>query len=1488
MSTDSRPASSPAGSKPSGMWQPPTLEEMQAMLPQYQFESLLGRGGMGAVYKAVQVSLDRAVAIKVLPGDLIDDVDAQFAERFKNEARTMAKMNHPAIVNVYDFGETQTGLLFIVMEFIDGTDVAKMIASQGKLPPDYALAITAHVCDALNYAHSHSIVHRDIKPANILINMEGAVKVADFGLAKQSDAGAGGLTKTNMAMGTPDFVAPEALMPGVPLDGRADLYAIGVMLYQMLTGEIPRGMWTMPSAKLGTDPRFDAIIGKAMQTDRESRYQTAASIRRDLDVIMTTPPAAAKKPAGQGSQQRSADAPARNASHSDAGGPIRKEAAPKPEARIPVKKSNTGFYLGMAATVAVLGAVVFLFSGGKKPAPEPDPAGKTKVAEEKPAPKPKTPKPAPTVPTPRVPLTAPAPTLTAKAVDVLPALVLGQDVVFGDWKMQPDGLAYLGRKGKVNSRVELPFNCSGSYLIEAEISTVPTPGDIVLHLPFAKESGAGQDDISFIVDHARGTRAGFAYFGGESLGGKKNPAWADMAAPLGQKNRLMVKVELKKLGRIALSAWLDGKPLVGWEGERSLSTGSAIVWRPNNPSHFAIGTTLDGTVFHRIRVEALDGEIKWLRDPATVAKVAPAPMPVTTPAPASPTAPDTVDTAPWADAIALLPLVDVGKDAVKNTWKRDGGDLVSGNKHQPALVELPVIPPEEYDLRLRFTKKIGNEHISLVLARVDRSFVWHGGDYVNTIFGFGNHQGAAGIKTANKTLKIVPSCFDADRAYTVQIAVRKTGVTAYLDGAKISELPADLAEMQVPVSLQLKTTGALGVASFKTSYAVHSVELREVTGKMTYLREQPAADLVAQRLTQIEQQFFAAYEKQAGAAHLAAVADLNTKFSAALDRSIATVSQAGKLDEALALRHEKTLIQTNGTVPEEDAADTSETLKALRKTYRTTMTTLIATRDKNAAPLHAAYDRALATYQEELTKAQKLDDALRVKAVRDHVAAQRDQGVGSSLRGSATSPQPGAADPGAKMAPLLGKSASAAVPTAPIAPPLSADKILPPPPKATPEEVRALCEWVLGKGGSVEVLDGGSRRDIGKPDDLPKGKITLLRFFIYELPMNEEGKKWLAVLGRVPELESMFFHKNPGTLPVEVLRGLTKVKSLSLKPTAVDDAAFAHLTGLKSLEQLAINMCKQFTGTGLGYINENLLEFDTDSKTISAEGLAYLPRFKKLRRLDLTASAVTDAMLAGLAALPDLEELEVTDTKLDGSFLAHLPSNSKLKHLVLSTTKNFKPENLVQLAKLKNLEHLTLPPVNPGPADMAALASLSKLSRLDFSSPTFTGESFAGAKGFNSLTLLDLGEAAITDAGWQAISTLSNLEELVFARSKKSKAPLTAAAFGTHLGQMRNLKYIAALNGGITDEWMPAIAQLKHLTNLSLQGAEITDAGLVHLSKLPLQYIRIDGPAITDAGLQTLKTFPNLTRVLLPRTSATLTDAAKEDLAKFLGARSGK
>jgi serine/threonine protein kinase len=389
-------------------WQPPTPEHLQEMLPAYEILGILGQGGMGAVYKGRQKSLDRIVAIKILPPEAGED-DMQFVERFKNEARTMAKMNHASIVHVYDFGETTDGQLYIVMEFIDGTDVAKMIQSQGKLPEDYALSITAHVCDALQYAHEHGVVHRDIKPANVLINMEGQVKVADFGLAKATDPSQMGLTKTNMAMGTPDFVSPEALMPGVPLDGRADLYAVGVMLYNMLTGMIPRGAFRMPSITLQTDARFDKIIGKAMEMDRELRYQTALDLRRDLDVILTTPaaktgmqtipaqqvaaqPSLPQKPMGKTPQQRSADAPSR------------KEPAAKP-APAPVRKSNTGMIYGIAAAVVVVAMAVFMFAGGGKQPSEVKP-----VAESKPETPKSDPKPAPTANT-----TAPV----SKSSDVL-------------------------------------------------------------------------------------------------------------------------------------------------------------------------------------------------------------------------------------------------------------------------------------------------------------------------------------------------------------------------------------------------------------------------------------------------------------------------------------------------------------------------------------------------------------------------------------------------------------------------------------------------------------------------------------------------------------------------------------------------------------------------------------------------------------------------------------------------------------------------------------------------------------------------------------------------------------------------------------------------------------------------------------------------------------------------------------------------------------
>jgi serine/threonine protein kinase len=317
------------------------------MVPQYEILCLLGRGGMGAVYQGRQISLDRLVAIKILSNDL-EEADANFAERFKNEARAMAKLTHPGIVSVYDFGETPSGLLYIVMEFVEGTDVQKMISTSRRLHTEHAMAITAHVCDALAYAHERGIIHRDIKPANIMVGYDGSVKVADFGLAKVSTGGQTvGLTQSGIAMGTLHFMAPEALMLGTAVDHRADIYAVGVMLYQMLTGKLPQGMFELPSIQVqGLDPRYDGIIAKALREDREVRYQSAKAMRQDLDAILTQPVVKLEPaPAGAVQQPAVAALPTQARPKRPTGQPYRPPQSPSAAAYSAPKKSSAGLWV---------------------------------------------------------------------------------------------------------------------------------------------------------------------------------------------------------------------------------------------------------------------------------------------------------------------------------------------------------------------------------------------------------------------------------------------------------------------------------------------------------------------------------------------------------------------------------------------------------------------------------------------------------------------------------------------------------------------------------------------------------------------------------------------------------------------------------------------------------------------------------------------------------------------------------------------------------------------------------------------------------------------------------------------------------------------------------------------------------------------------------------------------------------------------------------
>jgi hypothetical protein len=266
----------------------PYPEELQKLLQEnHLVESFLGQGGMGAVYQGLQLPLRRPVAIKILPRGL--GADYAFEERFKREAYAMAALTHSHIVQVYDCGNAGEQFLFISMEYVEGGDLSAALKA-GQVTPQMALNILPGICDGLQAAHERGILHRDIKPANIFLTADGRAKLADFGLAKRIDRSATMLTRSGLGgLGTPDYAAPEQYENLPDIDQRADVYSLGVMMYQLLTGHLPRGAWKAPSTCAGTDPRLDAVVLKAMEPEREDRYQHVADLKADILRIITHP-----------------------------------------------------------------------------------------------------------------------------------------------------------------------------------------------------------------------------------------------------------------------------------------------------------------------------------------------------------------------------------------------------------------------------------------------------------------------------------------------------------------------------------------------------------------------------------------------------------------------------------------------------------------------------------------------------------------------------------------------------------------------------------------------------------------------------------------------------------------------------------------------------------------------------------------------------------------------------------------------------------------------------------------------------------------------------------------------------------------------------------------------------------------------------------------------------------------------------------------------
>jgi len=303
---------------------------MAAAFPQLEILELIGQGGMGFVFKARQSKLERLVALKILPQSL--GGDPAFAERFAREGRVLARLNHPNIVTVHDFGQAN-GFFYLLMEFVDGVNLRQAM-KVGRFTSSQALAVVPKICEALQFAHDEGVLHRDIKPENILLDSKGRVKIADFGIAKLlemkgntpavSPSRAEGiahkvnLTETGKTIGTPHYMAPEQIEHPQDVDQRADVYSLGVVFYEMLTGELPIGRFAPPSEKSTVDPRVDEVVLRTLEKERERRTRTAGEVKTQVETIATTP---------QRSEQQSdagrQDMPADKAPRMDAGVTVR-------------------------------------------------------------------------------------------------------------------------------------------------------------------------------------------------------------------------------------------------------------------------------------------------------------------------------------------------------------------------------------------------------------------------------------------------------------------------------------------------------------------------------------------------------------------------------------------------------------------------------------------------------------------------------------------------------------------------------------------------------------------------------------------------------------------------------------------------------------------------------------------------------------------------------------------------------------------------------------------------------------------------------------------------------------------------------------------------------------------------------------------------------------------------------------------------------------
>lgn len=1256
------PKTSPSGPYPSSTpgstyaTELPYPEELQSLLTgRYIVEQFLGQGGMGAVYRGQQLPLRRPVAIKILRKRSLDvDDEFGFEERFRREAFAMAALTHPNIVQVYDCGDAGEEFLFISMELVEGGDLSDAIKI-GAVTPQRALELIGPICDGLQAAHDRGLVHRDIKPANIFLTSDGKPKVADFGLAKKFDAKNTMMTKTGLGMGTPDYAAPEQY-EGIPdIDHRADIYALGVMFYQMLTGSLPRGAYKAPSQRVHVDPRLDAVVAKAMEQDRNERYQSAADLKAEVVHIVNTwmqesTPAPEVNPSPPDTAQRtSTQKPVRT-------GPI----VPRPQTRPihssspPMEEKKSGLGLVMALLVCTMIAVGTFYVLKKPSANESSrSSAATNAGTQPPSGIGNTTAPTDIAsiltstdlewsdPVKLEKVSSPggdfSPTLSADGLvlvfssirpgsqrsdlyearristaeefaEALPITELNTADNEGTPSLSGDGLTMVFNKAPDRSPSDIyethrrdrnsPWSPPVSVgpnvnSPDHEMGRLSTDA-LTMIISSARAGGAGGNDVY----RSRRDSLDSPWGPIESFPADINTPASEIYATLSADNKtlLFVRADPNQKGSTPL--------FLGTLQPSGLYTSQEIAW-PGTKMGFGHWLAPDGRtmIFCQAAPDSTTSSDLWQmqRVPKGTTR---------------------------HDPPATMASTQTSQGA-KTTVESSQAEIFAGHRYQ--FISAKGLTYSEAKAK---AESMGG-HLATVTSKEENDFM------VKTFFRYFatlHQQVWLGAMREKPGPEGWAWCTGEPFTYK-----------AWVPGDESSNIvgPA-LAYISDGSTLRWNDFEALENRGLVDKYIVgFMVEWENPDGTGSKPASAIPMATVANendpRLAQLKAGFQARYEEDVQKPFRTALAALNQSYvTNGIARAREAAQTQGQIANVAALDAEKAAVMSDKGVPTQDDANTPEVLKKLRTTYRDAVAKLNVERQKNAGPLYDIYTGALSNYISELTRQNKIAEAKEVQNLKDEITKEKQALVD-----------------GTPLPETLNERAAL--------PPSATDK-------ATAKQI---VQWALSAGGSVAIERAGREEVLTSLNQLPSGSFDVVRIILETQPaadlVNDQSLlQYVASATKLRQFRVVncsgvtdagmaAFANLPDIEEITFMWGPNSAKKFN---RSITDACFTHLSALKKLRNLQLSSTS-VRGAALSKLSaaENLTVLNLAMCALTEEGLTQISRLTNLKQLWIWGNRVTDDQLAHLKPLTNLELLDLNGVGINGEGLVHIMGMTKLRDL---------------------------------------------------------------------------------------------------------------------------------------------------------------------------------------------------------------------------------